>query len=83
MLDRLSPEGQCSTAGSENACYNERRKRLRSPLAVSRLEEKEELQELNDRLSRYIDHIQRSLLGAGSTVDLDEITRTVKVCLPQ
>ncbi|TPP67052.1 Uracil-DNA glycosylase [Fasciola gigantica] len=78
MFDRLSPEGQCSAVSSEGALYNGKRKRLRSPLAASRLEEKKELQDLNDRLSRYIEHIQKNLFSAGSPVDVDEITRSVK-----
>ncbi|VDP88599.1 unnamed protein product [Echinostoma caproni] len=77
MFDRPAPEGRCSTASSEEFSDN-KRKRLRSPLSASRLEEKEELQGLNDRLSRYIEYIQHNLFGAGSAADVEKITRSVK-----
>ncbi|CAL8091186.1 unnamed protein product [Calicophoron daubneyi] len=52
--------------------------KLRDSLSLTRQEEKEELQDLNDRLSRYIEFIQKNQYDPALGADLEAVAESIR-----
>ncbi|RTG80788.1 uncharacterized protein DC041_0010929, partial [Schistosoma bovis] len=64
---RPVPEGESSESSEE---IKSPRSSSFDSLVISRLEEKEELQHLNDRFANYIEHLHKNIFNKSSVVIL-------------
>ncbi|VDQ07708.1 unnamed protein product [Trichobilharzia regenti] len=75
MMKRPIPEGESSDTSMES----KPQKTSLNSLMISRLEEKEELQHLNDRLANYIEYLHKSIFGKELRSHVDLLTESLKV----
>nr|CAH8853346.1 unnamed protein product [Trichobilharzia regenti] len=74
MMKRPIPEGESSDTSMES----KPQKTSLNSLMISRLEEKEELQHLNDRLANYIEYLHKSIFGKELRSHVDLLTESLK-----
>lgn len=74
-MKRPVPEGESSGSSIESTP----RKRSLNSLLISRLDEKEELRHLNDRLANYIEHLHKSIFDEELRSHVKIVTESLKV----
>lgn len=73
---RPVPEGESSESSEE---IKSPRSSSFDSLVISRLEEKEELQHLNDRFANYIEHLHKNIFNKEFSGHIDLLTNSLKV----
>ncbi|CAH8572829.1 unnamed protein product [Heterobilharzia americana] len=74
MPIRPTPEGESSDTSEKQTSQKPSFKSL----VISRLEEKEELQHLNDRFAQYIEYLHKSIFGKEFRCHIDLLTESLK-----